>query len=180
MLKVKDVDADYKFTHLSSFSLLRLIFFHLAEDIKGIAVIIFGLINIILIFKMWRVGCNHFSHVNFVFIFILQLALQVSLLKQTMQQIAAGQLEVHLDSSKFWFTFREQAEALNEISAGLQKAVEERMSSERLKTELITNVSHDIKTPLTSIINYIDLLKKTEIENAGPAYLDILEQNLTA
>ena len=51
------------------------------------------------------------------------------------------------------------------------------MSSERLKTELITNVSHDIKTPLTSIINYIDLLKKTEIENEQDlAYLDILEQ----
>ena len=51
------------------------------------------------------------------------------------------------------------------------------MSSERLKTELITNVSHDIKTPLTSIINYIDLLKKTEIENEQAlAYLDILEQ----
>ena len=162
------------------FSLLRLIFFHLAEVYQaGIAVIIFGLINIILIFKMWSgLAVLIFLMFNLaVFIFILQLALQVSLLKQTMQQIAAGQLEVHLDSSKFWFTFREQAEALNEISAGLQKAVEERMSSERLKTELITNVSHDIKTPLTSIINYIDLLKKTEIENEQAlAYLDILEQ----
>ena len=49
---------------------------------------------------------------------------------------------------------------INDISNGFERAIQDRIKSERLKTELITNVSHDIKTPLTSIINYVDLLKK--------------------
>ena len=59
---------------------------------------------------------------------------------------------------------KEHGENLNCIGMGMTKAVEERMKSERLKTELITNVSHDIKTPLTSIINYVDLLKRENID----------------
>ena len=56
-------------------------------------------------------------------------------------------------------------------------AVDERMKSERFKTELITNVSHDIKTPLTSIINYVDLLEKEELSNAtAEEYLEVLER----
>ena len=60
---------------------------------------------------------------------------------------------------------KEHGENLNRISEGVVKAVNERMKSEHLKTELITNVSHDIKTPLTSIINYSDLIEKEETEN---------------
>ena len=52
------------------------------------------------------------------------------------------------------------AEYLNNISNGFENAIQDRMKSERMKIELITNVSHDIKTPLTSIINYVDLLKR--------------------
>ncbi|HZK24703.1 MAG TPA: HAMP domain-containing sensor histidine kinase [Oscillospiraceae bacterium] len=162
------------------YDLLRKIFLHLTEVYQaGVAVIIFGLINITVIFNMHS-GLAMLFFLMFnsaVLLFILYLALQVSQLKQNMQKIAAGQLKVNLDSTKFTLTFKEQAQALNAISAGLQKAVEERMSSERLKTELITNVSHDIKTPLTSIINYVDLLKKTALENEQAlAYLDVLEQ----
>ena len=59
----------------------------------------------------------------------------------------------------------------------MTKAVNERMKSERFKTELITNVSHDIKTPLTSIINYVDLLEKTEIQDeTQKEYLDVLKR----
>ena len=59
----------------------------------------------------------------------------------------------------------------------MTKAVDERMKSERLKTELITNVSHDIKTPLTSIINYVDLLSKEELHNDKAAeYLEVLDR----
>jgi signal transduction histidine kinase len=69
------------------------------------------------------------------------------------------------------------AHSINHISAGINVAVEERMKSERLKTELITNVSHDIRTPLTSIITYTDLLKKEGLEsNNASEYLDVLIQ----
>ena len=68
------------------------------------------------------------------------------------------------------------AEMVNNIGNGLQRAVEEGMKSERLKTDLITNVSHDIKTPLTSIINYVDLLKRENFNDPKiKGYLDILE-----
>lgn len=66
---------------------------------------------------------------------------------------------------------------LDSISEGMARAVEEKMKSERLKTELITNVSHDIKTPLTSIINYTDLLQKEEDEEKKQEYLEILSRN---
>ena len=66
---------------------------------------------------------------------------------------------------------------VNDISGGFSNAIQESLKSERLKTELITNVSHDIKTPLTSIINYVDLLKKENIENEKiKEYIDILDK----
>jgi len=69
------------------------------------------------------------------------------------------------------------ANSINNISAGINKAVEERLKSERLKTELITNVSHDIRTPLTSIITYTDLLDHEGLDcDRAPEYLDVLKQ----
>jgi len=69
------------------------------------------------------------------------------------------------------------ANSLNSISSGINTAVEERMKSERLKTELITNVSHDIRTPLTSIITYTDLLQHEGLDcEKAPDYLEILKQ----
>ena len=65
---------------------------------------------------------------------------------------------------------------LNDISNGFENAVQERMKSERMKAELITNVSHDIKTPLTSIINYVDLIKNENIQDEkAREYIEILE-----
>ena len=72
--------------------------------------------------------------------------------------------------------FKSSVKYLNNISNGLENAVQERMKSERMKAELITNVSHDIKTPLTSIINYVDLLKKEDIANEkANEYINILD-----
>ena len=66
--------------------------------------------------------------------------------------------------------------AVNEIGEGIQQAVETSIKDERLKAELLTNVSHDIKTPLTSIISYVDLLKKEQIENErAMEYIEVLE-----
>lgn len=64
---------------------------------------------------------------------------------------------------------------LNSLSSGFEEAVDKRLSSEKMKVELITNVSHDLKTPLTSIISYIDLLKKEDISDVAKDYVQILE-----
>ena len=66
---------------------------------------------------------------------------------------------------------------LNAIRSGISRAVEERLRSERMKTELITNVSHDIKTPLTSIVSYVDLLSREEIDNEqAKKYIEVLRR----
>ena len=74
-------------------------------------------------------------------------------------------------------TLKEHGERLNSIRDGMKSAVERQMRSERMKAELITNVSHDIKTPLTSIINYVDLLKKEGLDSEHAAqYLEVLDR----
>ena len=68
------------------------------------------------------------------------------------------------------------AAAVNRVGEGLQNAVKETLKSERLKADLITNVSHDIKTPLTSIINYVDLLKREDIQDPKiRGYIEVLD-----
>lgn len=96
---------------------------------------------------------------------ILYLVLMLRKLQHSGEELAAGNLSYHTDTSNMFWEFREHGENLNNIALGMSKAVEERLKSERLKTELITNVSHDIKTPLTSIINYSDLISKEPCEN---------------
>ena len=72
---------------------------------------------------------------------------------------------------------KEHGDNLNAVSIGMNRAVNERMKSERFKTELITNVSHDLKTPLTSIVSYVDLLKKEPIESeSAQEYIDVLDR----
>ena len=91
--------------------------------------------------------------------------------------MAAGRLDHKIDTEKLFGELRQHGEDLNSIADGLNIAVEQRMKSERMKTELITNVSHDIKTPLTSIINYVDLLKKEPLEGKAREYADTLERH---
>ncbi len=91
--------------------------------------------------------------------------------------MAQGNLSYKIDVDKMFWECRKHGENLNRIGEGMSRAVDERMKSERLKTELITNVSHDIKTPLTSIINYVDLLSKEELYNDKAAeYLEVLNR----
>ncbi len=98
-------------------------------------------------------------------------------LQRGAESISGGDYSYQIDVSHMPQLLREHGQQLNHIGDGLQHAVEECMRSERMKAELITNVSHDIKTPLTSIINYVDLLKKEGLtsENA-PEYLDVLDR----
>lgn len=111
---------------------------------------------------------------------ICYLALQLKMLKKAGRELAEGNLEYQVDTGKLFWELKEHGEDLNRISEGVNKAVSERMKSEHFKTELITNVSHDIKTPLTSIINYSDLLKKEECDNEKiKEYADVLHRQST-
>ena len=92
-------------------------------------------------------------------------------------EIAAGNVDCRVDTSKLRGPLREHGEDLNSITDGMNKAIADRVKSERFRTELITNVSHDIKTPLTSIVNYVDLMEKEEIDNKKVReYLDVLSR----
>ncbi|MGN0465089.1 MAG: sensor histidine kinase [Lachnospiraceae bacterium] len=90
-------------------------------------------------------------------------------------ELAAGNMDYQVDIEKMFWDFKQHGENLNNIAQGMNLAVLEKMKSEHLKTELITNVSHDIKTPLTSIINYTDLISKEKCENKTIIeYTDVL------
>ena len=91
--------------------------------------------------------------------------------------IAAGNYSHRIDTARMPHDLKDCGESLNNISAGLSAAVDERMKSERFKAELITNVSHDLKTPLTSIINYVNLLKSTQQTDAKAVeYIEVLDR----
>lgn len=98
-------------------------------------------------------------------------------LLQAGKEISEGNLDYHVDTQRMRGPLKEHGEQLNRITDGMTRAVNERMKSEHFRTELITNVSHDIKTPLTSIINYVDLLEKEEMENEkAREYLEVLSR----
>ncbi len=93
------------------------------------------------------------------------------------EKIAGGELDYTIDTKHMLPDLRRHGEQLGNISQGMSCAVEERVKSQRFKTELITNVSHDLKTPLTSIINYVDLLKKEDIQDEKiRGYIDVLDR----
>ncbi len=108
---------------------------------------------------------------------IIVVAILLKRIKKGTEEIAKGNLYKKINTKYMFLDMKDHAENINNINDGIAKAVEERMKSERFKTELITNVSHDIKTPLTSIINYVDLLEKEEIENeTAKEYVSVLSR----
>ena len=110
------------------------------------------------------------------FIYVLKRVIWQDKINHAIEQIYKGNTEVRIDESELKNDFKKVAIQVNDIAGGFSNAVEEQLKSERLKTELITNVSHDIKTPLTSIINYVNLLKKEDITTEKAAeYLAILD-----
>ena len=92
------------------------------------------------------------------------------------QNMAKGDLDRKISTKYMFGAFRDFADQLNALADAVQVAAAKQMRSERMKTELITNVSHDIKTPLTSLINYVDLLQKPHTEEEGAAYLEVLQR----
>ena len=102
---------------------------------------------------------------------------QMKLLFREGEALASGDLEAKVDTRWMFRALETHGGHLNAIGDGMNAAVEQRMRSEHFKTELITNVSHDLKTPLTSIINYVDLLKKEDIGNpTARQYIEVLDR----
>ncbi len=109
--------------------------------------------------------------------FVIHTVRQLKALQTAAQKLAAGDLTYTVDTEKMYPVLKEHGDNLNAVSVGMSRAVNERMKSERFKTELITNVSHDLKTPLTSIVSYVDLLKKEPTESeAAREYIEVLDR----
>ncbi|MDD2978609.1 MAG: HAMP domain-containing sensor histidine kinase [Hespellia sp.] len=110
------------------------------------------------------------------FLWVIRLMVAKERIMRGIKEIANGNVAYEIPLGKLKGDNLSMAEAVNHIADGLQNAVEKSMKDERLKTDLITNVSHDIKTPLTSIINYVDLLKRENIQDPKiQGYIEILE-----
>ena len=108
---------------------------------------------------------------------VLAIALNLRTLEKNGKQLSEGDLSTPVDTRRLFGAFRRYGQAMNRLQSGMESAVQEQMRAERMKTELITNVSHDIKTPLTSIVNYVDLLKKEDIPSpAAQEYIAVLDR----
>ena len=107
----------------------------------------------------------------------LYIALNLRTLQKGGEKLADGDFSSPIDTRYLIGDFKRYGQELNDVQSGLEQAVQEQMKAEHLKTELITNVSHDIKTPLTSIVNYVDLLKKEDIPSPeAREYIAVLDR----
>ena len=98
------------------------------------------------------------------------------ILQKGIKRMKAGDLSEKIPTQWLFGSFKQIAEDLNALSDVVTVAAEKQMKAERMKTELITNVSHDIKTPLTSVINYVDLLQQPHTQEEGEQYLEVLSR----
>ncbi len=104
-------------------------------------------------------------------------ALGFAKIRRYSKKVSDGDLNAKIDKDMLFGELKKTADDLEGLGEGVKKAVDERMRSERLKTELITNVSHDLKTPLTSIVNYVDILSKDEIESEeAKEHIEVLKR----
>jgi signal transduction histidine kinase len=121
-------------------------------------------------------GFIYLSAMGLLMAYLIYQDQQLERVLMALGHIASGNLDYKLPMSGTK-QFARLAEQLNKLTNGFKEAVEKELKSERMKSELITNVSHDIKTPLTSIINYVDLLKTQGLDaEDAPKYLEILDQ----
>ena len=139
----------------------------------------FVFISIILACTFWS-GIGFFILIAFwvwTYYKLLQYNKKLQKINEALRNIYDGNPNVKLNEEELEGTLKIMAKYINDIAGGFTNAIEQSLKSERLKTELITNVSHDIKTPLTSIINYVDLLKKEDIKNAQiEQYIAVLDK----
>ncbi len=126
-----------------------------------------------LIYKIWEILLQFVCGKRF----HTQKTREIMKIQQALELISTGALDTKLDVSEFHGQEKEVAEAVNHIRDGLMESVNESLKNEKLKADLITNVSHDIKTPLTSIVNYVDLLKRENLGNENARnYIRILDE----
>ena len=148
---------------------------------RKITIIYWGFVGISVI-----LACTIWSGIGFLILIafwgwvyykLLQYNKKIQKINEALRNIYEGNPNVKLNEEELEGTLKIMAKYINDIAGGFTNAIEQSLKSERLKTELITNVSHDIKTPLTSIINYVDLLKKQEINNAQiEQYIAVLDK----
>ena len=143
-----------------------------------IAIIVIMLVEFIILTLDWGYWWPATFIINGILgVGIIFVAILLKDIKNNTEDIANGNVYKKIDTKHLFLDLKDHAENINNMSDGIQKAVAEQMKSERFKTELITNVSHDIKTPLTSIINYVDLLEKEKIENeTAIEYVNVLSR----
>lgn len=162
--------------------LVKHIFKNLATVYKAVLVI-----AVFWVFTLIFMGLNAYENDNLIIgfiaiaaiasIVIVLAAIAFQRVKVGGEKIVNGDLENKIDTSYMFGDIKDFAESLNNINQGLQNAIDDKMRSERFKTELITNVSHDIKTPLTSIVNYVDLIKKENCDNQKiNQYIEVLDR----
>ena len=139
---------------LGAFIVMMILMFSLEENNEFLAVTVSGLA--MLYMAWWFISASR--------------------VKTAAERIAAGDVDYELNTKWMPYDIRKHYEELTSLQDGLKVAVEKQMRSEHLKTDLITNVSHDIKTPLTSIINYVDLLQKEHTPEEEEKYLEVLSR----
>lgn len=150
----------------TTFKLAIIYFGLILSSIISIILILFFVPLLPFVFALWVYG----------FILLIKKVNKLYKIKDAVHQIYEGNNDIKLDESEFSGDLVEMASDVNDIAGGFSNAIAENLKSERLKTELITNVSHDIKTPLTSIISYVDLLKQEDIKNEKAVeYINVLD-----
>lgn len=145
---------------------IKIIAVFLAVGVISLFLKSLGLLGVLLMLALWAYIINY----------LLKKVNQLVEIHNVLAKIKEGNLENKLDINNYDKEFEDTIKNVNGIIENYYMEIEKGIKSERLKTELITNVSHDIKTPLTSIINYVDLLKKEDINNEkANEYLNILD-----
>lgn len=143
--------------------------------IIGFIVLVLGNIFVVMAFSFFGLLIALIGD-GVVLLYLIRESAGRQVIRDGLARIASGELDFKIDEKELIGDNKEMAEAVNHVGDGLQNAVKETLKSERLKADLITNVSHDIKTPLTSIINYVDLLKREDIQDPKiKGYIDVLD-----
>jgi len=163
--------------------------FGVVNDSSAVAIRTWVLYILFLLFNCFWVCVMFFtSHriLSFLVLLVFNIAVgagifnrnyEKKIIYEGVKRINNGEFDYKIDSSRMHGDNKELADEINNIGLGLSKALEISTKDEKLKADLITNVSHDIKTPLTSIINYVDLLKRENIEDEKvKKYISILDE----